>query len=149
MPSELGAEAEMLLPFRWQEILPGWTVEYHGPRSTHRGLAFPYEKRVEIYVRDTDTPSSLAGILSHELGHAVDVEYLTDADRYDWMRVRGIDSLTWWPDEYLTDFHTGAGDFAEAFAYRTVGDPSTSKAAGPLTAEQLSIIDGVLQRALG
>jgi len=147
-PSELGAEAEELLSFKWQEVLPGWTVEYLGPRSGHRGLAFPYEQRVEIYVRDSDTAASLAVILSHELGHAVDVEYLTDADRFEWMRARGIDSQTWWPYEYLTDFHTGAGDFAEAFAFRTSGDPSTSQAAGPLTEAQLSMVDAILQRAM-
>ena len=147
-PQSMGAAAEALLPFEWQAALPGWKITYSGPDSGFRGLTFPYDKHIEMFVRPGDTPQSLAGILAHELGHAIDVTHFDDGDRNDWREARGIEDTQWWPDAYASDFQTGAGDFAEAFAYWAVQDPSSSQIAGTPTADQLAVVeklvDGIL-----
>ena len=129
-----------MLPFEWRNTLPGWEVRYRGSNSSFRGLTFPYDKVVEIYVRGGDTPESVAGILAHELGHAIDVTHFVASDRDDWLDARGIQSSPWWPSAYANDFQTGAGDFAEAFAYWAVGDPSSSEIGGNPSAAQLDVL---------
>ena len=101
-----------------------------------------------MFVRDTDTPRSLVGILAHEIGHAIDVTHLTDADRDTWRDARNLGSPQWWPDAYASDFESGAGDFAESFAYWAVGDPSSSQLAGTPTAQQLTVLDDMVGRFL-
>lgn len=143
-PESVGAAAEALLPFNWQTALPGWNVVYLGSRSGYRGLTFPYEKRIEMYVRDGDTGQSLAGILAHELGHAIDVTHFNDSDRSVWLNARGQSGAQWWPDAYASDFETGAGDFAEAFAYWAIRDPNSSRLAGTPNASQLATLESLL-----
>ena len=139
-PADIGLAAEALLPFEWLNALPGWEVRYRGPNSSFRGLTFPYDKVVEIYVRGGETPESVAGILAHELGHAIDVTHFVASDRDDWLDARGIQSSPWWPSAYANDFQAGAGDFAEAFAYWAVGDPSSSEIGGNPSAAQLDVL---------
>ncbi len=140
----LGAQAEALLPFNWQEVLPGWKINYLGHDNRFRGLTYPYDKSIDMFVRDGDTPESLAGILAHELGHAIDVEYFGDGERNEWRNARGLGDAPWWPDAYAGDFATGAGDFAEAFAYWAVGDNSSSELGGNPTDEQIELIESYL-----
>lgn len=139
-PTEIGLAAEAMLPFEWRNTLPGWEVRYRGSNSSFRGLTFPYDKVVEIYVRSGDTPESTAGILAHELGHAIDVTHFGAGDRDDWLNARSILSSPWWPSAYANDFQTGAGDFAESFAYWAVGDPSSSEIGGNPSAAQLDVL---------
>ena len=136
----IGAEAEALLPFEWRTSLPEWTVAYRPAHDDFRGLTFPYDRTIELYVRESDTPRSLAGILAHELGHALDVSHFSDADRDRWTDVRGIDDSPWWPTAYAGDFETGAGDFAESFAYWAVGDASSSRLGGPPNDAELAVL---------
>lgn len=145
-PEALGAEAEALLPFVWQELLPNWNIEFKESNSQFRGLTYPYDRTIEMFVRDDDTAESLAGILAHEIAHAFDVEYLDDGDRNDWLEIRGIQGNPWWPDAYARDFQTGAGDFAESFAFWAIGDASSSELAGAPDAAELALIEEFLIR---
>lgn len=147
-PQSVGAQAEALLPFDWQAVLPGWTIVYSGPDSGFRGLTYPYDQSIEMFVRDNDTPSSLAGILAHEIGHAIDVTHLDDGQRDEWRDARSLGNSPWWPDAYASDFESGAGDFAESFAFWAVGDPSSSQLAGTPNAQQLAILGGMLDGIL-
>lgn len=147
-PQTVGAQAEALLPFDWNQVLPGWTITYKESNSEFRGLTYPYNKSIELFVRDNDTSESLAGILAHEIGHAIDVTHLNDAQREDWSETRSIESSQWWPDAYASDFETGAGDFAESFAYWAVQDPSSSKIAHTPTSSQLEALETLLEGIL-
>ena len=145
---ELGDQAEALLPFDWEELVPGWQINYRGHNSGFRGLTYPYDQTIEIFVRQTDTPESLASIVAHEIGHAVDVTYLGSDERDRWLEVRGIEDAPWWSDAYASDFQSGAGDFAEAFAVWAVDDTSSSEIAEQPTQAELdvlvSFLDGIL-----
>ncbi|MGI9607806.1 MAG: hypothetical protein ACR2P0_16885 [Acidimicrobiales bacterium] len=136
-PAEIGAVAEALLPFDWKATLPGWTITYMGPRDGYRGLTFPYDTSIEMYVRPGDSPEFVAGILAHELGHAIDVTHLDGDDRDAWLEARDRTDAQWWPDAFASDFETGAGDFAEGFAYWALADENSSRLAG--TPDQLQI----------
>ncbi len=140
----LGAEAEALLPFDWEAILPGWEINYLDSDDRFRGLTYPYDKSIDMFVRDSDTAESLAGILAHELAHAIDVEHFGDGERNDWRDARDLGGAPWWPDAYAGDFATGAGDFAESFAYWALGDNSSSELGGNPTDEQLQLIESFL-----
>ncbi len=149
MPVELRALTEAQFPVAPAEILPGWTIDYQAERPGLRGLTLWESQTIEIYVRDTDTPELLAGVLAHEIGHAVDIMYLQDVDRLTWLQARGIDSRTWWPNSAANDFSTGAGDFAEAFAFWAVGDSSTSELGGDPTEAQLRLLETFVSRGSG
>jgi predicted Zn-dependent protease len=99
-------------------------------------------------VRPSDTPRSLAGILAHELGHAIDVSHFDTDDRERWLEARGVEGAQWWPDAYASDFETGAGDFAEAFAYWALRDVNSSKLAGTPNSAQLETMADLVSRHL-
>jgi hypothetical protein len=129
------------ISFPWQDALTGWDVRFLPGRSGVRGLTFPATQRIEIYVRNSDTPATLARVLAHELGHALDVERNDARDRARWRQVRGVGpTVPWWPDDAATDFATMAGDFAEAFAVWQTGVESQSSVAGQPTPEQLAVL---------
>ena len=98
---------------------------------------------VTIYVRDGDTPSQVAEILAHELGHALDLELLSNEQRLEWLAARGMPQV-WWVDDGHTDFEAGQGDFAEAVAALWVGSPSDSHH-GSFTPEQLGLAASFIQ----
>jgi hypothetical protein len=137
----LGAEAEALIGYPFRARLDGWAITYLPGREGVRGLTWPAEQRIEIYVRDGDDAVSLSRVVAHEVGHALDITLLTSDDRQRWREVRGIDpAVPWWPDGTTYDFDTVAGDFAEAFAVWQTGVATRSNAAGQPTAEQLAVL---------
>jgi len=79
VPDSVGAAAEALLGFEFRGALPGWTIEYAGPREGYRGSTNTVTRTISVYVSVKDAPSEVAEVLGHELGHAFDVMYL-DAD---------------------------------------------------------------------
>lgn len=120
-------------------LLPGWSIYYLGPRDGLRGTTFPYDHRIEIYVRDSFTDAELAHVIAHEVGHALDVTYLDDADRQSWLSARGATGRPWWTGSGLSDFAVGAGDFAESYAWSRMGyGPWYSEVAGQPSAEQIA-----------
>ena len=79
-------------------------------------------RRIEIYVRPSDTPRRLAYTLAHEFGHVIDLTHNTVQSRSRWMEKRGIDPKTpWFGCDACSDYGTPAGDFAESFAAMLVG----------------------------
>lgn len=136
-PAEIGRLAETKISYDYRAKLPGWTIKYEGNRPGYRGMTNRIEKTVTVYVRDGDTPSFVAEILSHELGHALDLELMNNDQRLLWLEVRGMPQV-WWVDDATPDFAAGQGDFAEAIAALWVGSPSDSHH-GSFTPEQLAL----------
>jgi hypothetical protein len=118
----LGQQALERVTFDWRTPFPTWRVEFRGARDGIRALTYPAERRIEIFIRPTDTATSLHRVFAHELGHVIDVEMNSDRDRDRWLDQRAIPRATpWWPTAESPDFATGAGDFAEAFAVWETG----------------------------
>lgn len=139
--AERGRWALDQISYPWQTKLPGWTVEFEDGRDGLFGLTLVDDKRIEIYVRDDQTDELLVHIVAHELGHAVDVTLNDGNERRAWQRVRGIEGEPWWPDSAASDFRTGAGDFAESFAYwQAESDNFRSKLGPEPTADQLELL---------
>ena len=123
-------DALALIAFPWRRTLPNWSIRFLPARAGLRGLTRVDDRRIEIYVRDSDTTASLARIVAHELGHAVDVQLNSPSDRDRWRVLRGAGpSVAWWPGNSVSDFDTLAGDFAEAFASWLTGSVSQSRVA--------------------
>ncbi|MEZ5225795.1 MAG: hypothetical protein R2710_03720 [Acidimicrobiales bacterium] len=143
-PQERGAQALGRISYDWNGRLPGWSITFAPGRSGVFGYTYVGEQRIEIFVRDSMSDALLAHVIAHELGHAVDVTLNNGDDRATWAAARGIEGVQWWPGDGVTDFATGAGDFAEAFAVWQVGAANyRSTAAGVPTAEQLSLLAGL------
>jgi hypothetical protein len=144
---EVGRQALARLRYPWQERLPGWTIDFKPGRAGLLGGTWTYEHRIEIYVRDGQTVDDVAFTLAHELGHAVDVTLFDDDDRHEWAHVRGLaGDAPWWVESGATDFASGAGDWAEAFAVFQVGGVSHSRVAGQPDAYDLGVV-GRLSRS--
>jgi hypothetical protein len=136
-----GLEAMALIAFSWRRTLPGWSIEFLPAQAGLRGLTRVDGRRIEIYLRDGDSPESSARVVAHELGHAVDVELNSAADRERWRAVRGVaPSVPWWPANAVSDFDTLAGDFAEAFATMLTGSVSLSRVAPPPGPAELAVL---------
>lgn len=140
LASAVGAEALGLINYDWQTNLATWTIEFHEGKSGLLGYAFFKEQRIEIYVRGSQTPYDVATVVAHELGHAVDVSTFGDSERNQWLDARGISESPWWPPNGDSDFASGAGDWAEAFASWLMADTNQSQLAGAHTAAQLDLV---------
>jgi hypothetical protein len=143
-PADIDARGQAALAaisYPWDQLLPGWTIEFLDETDGLYGLTLVSKKRIEIYVRDGQDTALLAHVIAHELGHAVDVTHNDGDDRRRWEQSRGIEDFPWWPGSGDTDFSTGAGDFAEAFAAWQVGDRSfRSTLANPPSAGQRALL---------
>jgi len=125
-PQLKGAAALQLISYPWQDL--DYDLVFLPAVDNLRGLTYPYERRIEIYVRAGDTPESLAHVVAHEIGHAVDVSLNSGPRRIQWLEARGLDAdYRWWPASGRSDFATGAGDFAECFAVWQVNARSYSE----------------------
>ncbi len=137
----LGQQALDRVAFDWRTRFPNWLVEFRSAREGIRALTYPSERRIEVFVRPSDTAATLHRVFSHELGHLVDVELNSDEDRAIWFETRGIDQSTpWWPSASAPDFDTGAGDFAEAFAVWETGVSSRSTVGDQPDAADLGLL---------
>lgn len=141
-PASIGAAAEALIAYDFRAVLADWTFVYDGPRDGYRGNTNTVTRTISVYVSDGDTPQTVADVVAHEVGHAIDVMYLGDAQRRAWLEQRGIES-GWWPHSGASDFHVGAGDFAEAVAATLIASPSDSEHGG-FTAAQLAFVADLL-----
>lgn len=141
-PESLGEAAEALIGYPFRQHLSDWSIAYEGPREGYRGNTNTVTRTITVHVGEHDAPHDVAGVLAHEVGHALDVLYLDDEDRNRWLEARGIEAA-WWPDSGSADFHLGAGDFAEAVAVLLAASPSDSSL-GPFTAAQLALAEQLL-----
>jgi hypothetical protein len=140
-PQARGQRALAELSYPWRDRLSGWTVVFLDGRSGLYGLTLVDDKRIEIYVRDGQDQNLLVHIVAHEIGHAVDVTLNDGPDRRRWQEIRGIGGEPWWPDAAASDFLTGAGDFAESFAYwQTRTGNYRSKLGPPPNDDQLQLM---------
>ena len=135
-----------LVNFDWEAVLPGWQVRFEPGRAGLRGLTSFEARTIAVYVRGDLTAAQQAFDLGHELGHAVDVDRLTDSERAAWRQARGINAGTawsWvWDGGSAGDYAMPAGDWAESFAVAVTGTTSEfqSRLAGPPSAAQLGLL---------
>ena len=123
-----GNSALSRISYDWRAL--GFSIEFLPERSGFRGLTFPYENRIEVYVSDSLTDSHLAHVIAHEIGHMIDVRLNDADDRRRWLTARGLPTSTqWWAGEAVSDFASGSGDFAECFATWQLGTQPNSKLA--------------------
>ncbi len=142
--AQRGAAAENLIAYPWQTLLSDWTVEYLPSAPGLAGNTNVPSKTISIYLSDGQAAEQIAGILAHEVGHALDITYLDDAARQQWLDARGASDVSWWPTDGLNDFSVGSGDFAEAVAATFANSPSTSFLSGPLTAAHFDLVRQLL-----
>src|ERR1019366_10111655 len=74
-------------------------------------------------IRHDQTPQEVAATLAHEFAHAFDRLYLTPDLRAQWLAARGLSTNTPWypPCRGCSDYHFGAGDFAESVSWTLQG----------------------------
>jgi len=132
---------------------PGWQFVGRPEKSGIRGLTYPIEGQVHIFVREDDTEVLLAGVLAHELGHVIDVASFNTEVRDEYQVAAEQNPNTdYWPNAESPDFDTKAGDFAEAvrvnFQQRIgqpIDDRSTVSPPGNTPAAE-AFIDNIFKR---
>jgi len=141
LPSQVLAR----ISYPWQTRLPGWRIEFVGARAGYRGSTFPNDRLMQIYVRPDESLDELAHVTAHEMGHAVDVTFLDQADRSSFNIKRGRPGdATWWVANGADDFSSGAGDWAECFAwYQMQSGPWYSRLGNPPDAATLGLVEAL------
>jgi hypothetical protein len=126
----VGKLALARIAYPWQQL--GWTVQFLPARTGYRGMAWPADRRIDVFVRDGQSLDEVAYVIAHELGHAVDLTHGTDERRTAWRQLRGMPAgAGWWACDACTDYATGAGDFAEVFAVSQLGPVDYRSEMGP------------------
>lgn len=116
--------------------LPGWRIEFLSGRAGYRGSTYPGEHLIQIYVRDGDTLDDLVHVTAHEVGHAIDVTYLSPSQRAQFNVARGVSAdYRWWVQSGGDDFASGSGDWAECFAAVFAGPAGFQSRVGALPDE--------------
>ncbi len=136
------SDAVASVPYPTHEALPGWVIVQAPARVGLEGLTRPAERRIDVHARGSWTVPHFRHVVAHEIGHAVDVTLLDDAARREWADARGHPNIEWWPNgDGVTDFGSGAGDFAESFAWVMLGGGEWfSTVAGPPDANQEALL---------
>lgn len=134
------------ISFPWEDVLPGWRIEFMPTRKGYRGSTFPDRKLIQIYLRSDLTLADYVHVTAHEIGHAVDVALLDAADHERWNKARGrAADADWWVASGADDFSSGAGDWAECFAWSQLPSGAFySRLGGPPSAEQLQVMADII-----
>ncbi len=140
---DLGLRAESLIGYDWQAILPGWEINYEQSGGGLRAVTDRTTSEITMYIQADESPAVVAAALAHELGHAIDLTYFTDDQRFEWLEARGMPAV-WWAGDGLNDFNVGSGDFAEAVAALWVGSPSYSEQ-GPFSETDLQLAENMIK----
>jgi hypothetical protein len=102
----------------------GYTLRVAGPVAGLRGQTDPAARTITLFVSPHDAPHVVAHDLAHEIGHAFDARRLTGAQRAAYLRARGVPGARWLPARAtVSDYRSGAGDFAEVFALCHAASP--------------------------
>lgn len=136
------------IPYQTATLLPEWVIVAVPPKKGLEGLTIVAQRRIEIGIRDSWSLDHFRHVVAHEIGHAVDVTLLDDGARRDWAESRRSPGLEWWPgSDGVTDFDSGAGDFAESFAWTMLGGGEWfSVVAPPPDAEQQDLLRRLIGR---
>ena len=118
-PAQIGRAA--LAALSYDVSRTGFRVEFRPGRPGLLGQTFLEERIIRIYVRPGQSVQQVTRVLAHEVGHAVDVAFMSPRSRDQWLAARGAPGTRWWPNADVSDFSSGAGDFAEVFARWALG----------------------------
>lgn len=101
----------------------GFTVRFLPARRGYTGMTYSRDRRIDLYIRTCQRQSDTALLvtLAHEVGHAIDFAAPSDKRHSDWLSLR-CSTATWFGCNGCTDYATGAGDFAEVFAWSRTHD---------------------------
>ena len=94
----------------------GYTLRVAGPVAGLRAQTDNAARTITLFVAPDETPNVVAHDLAHEIGHAFDARRLTPPQRAAYLRARGAPGARWLPGQRVSDYGSGAGDFAEVFA---------------------------------
>ncbi|HEX2062861.1 MAG TPA: hypothetical protein VHE80_00405 [Acidimicrobiales bacterium] len=138
-PFGKGQAALDMLRYPWGQL--GYSIQFLDGHPRYLGATYEEERRIEIFVGRCQSVTSVARVVGHEVGHAVDFTYNDGARRQEWARIRGFDA-PWAACELCPDYTFGAGDFAEVFAYlKATPGQFRSKLAGPPSPAQAAELE--------
>jgi hypothetical protein len=143
-PEARGQQALARINYPWQQL--GYTLSFEPGRATYLGLTESDTRTIHIYVRDNESLDTLARTIGHEMGHALDFSHTSDAERSQYLAIRGINGSLdeWYSCNGCTDYTTPAGDWAETFQYWLLGPGQFwSQMGPPPTADQLAQLGAI------
>jgi hypothetical protein len=134
----LVARAQALVDLRPSDI--GYRLVVRGAAGEVRGQTNTGRRTITLFVAGGDAAHRVAHDLAHEIGHAYDDLHLTPAQRRAWLRARAAPSAPWFPDGTVSDYDTGAGDFAEVFARCHAASPEFRSRLAPRPADACALL---------
>ncbi len=151
-PEEVVAKIEQAIPLaqeflRYPAEFPEWDVAIGGALAGTGGTTDPDTKTVTIYRNRGRTVDDFVRTILHEFGHVADFERLNNAERGEYLELRGIDPATVWSDEAAHRLDQWglqpSEDFAEvmvAIWSNQLWLPRTERLAPPPAADVLAMV---------
>ncbi len=149
VPDVAGAAALETIPFDWERLLPGWTIEFAGHHDDLLGGTSWRERHITIWIRPEQSVGQVRHVIAHEIGHALDVTYFDQPVRTRWMTQRGFDpDGDWWPRSGANDYASPAGDLAETIATWVNGTDHWAGTGGEPTDADIALVRELLSSSL-
>jgi hypothetical protein len=126
----------------------GYRVRIAGPRPDVRAQTDTAAHTITLFVSPADAPHRVAHDLGHELGHAFDAARLSAAQRAAYLRARGAPGAAWWPGRTVSDYRSGAGDFAEVFALCHAASPEFRSRLAPRPRDPCGLLPPAARTAM-
>ena len=126
----------------------GYRVRIAGPRPDVRAQTDTAAHTITLFVSPADAPHRVAHDLGHELGHAFDAVRLSGAQRAAYLRARGAPGAAWWPGGAVSDYRSGAGDFAEVFALCHAASPEFRSRLAPRPRDPCALLPPAARTAM-
>ena len=145
VPDATGSAALATIPFDWERLLPGWTIEFAGHHDDLLGGTSWQERRITIWIRPEQSLGQVRHVIAHEIGHALDVTYFDHALRTRWTAQRSFDpDEDWWPESGENDYASPAGDLAETIATWVNGTDHWAGTGGEPTEADIALVRELL-----
>lgn len=115
----VGDQAVSLIPEEWRVLLQDWELIFVPRVKNILARMWCKEKRIFVFVRQTQSPKDVAFVLAHEIGHVLSHNKMKEERRKEWVKMRDLrlPTMQWFECKDCKKGDSPEEDFAESVSH--------------------------------